>query len=292
MDKLKRLDETYGFTAKSGFIQTYLEPVHLLWSTGHVDRTPLLYDTGFVLILQGTKTGFLADQTFEYKPGQYIVLSVPVPFDCEVTGTKKEPLICLFINIDRTELHELVSLVDGETPPPAGPTNTLPLGLAPADLTGTMREATGRLLDALCSSTTSKALGKGIVREILFHALSERHGGALRELTKAGSHYGRIAKTIAFMRRRYAETLTIDMLAAEAGMSAPTFHRVFKSITGSSPLQHIKATRLQRARDLLVTEKLPVGHVARQVGYDNAAHFSREFKKYFGVSPKHARAWG
>ena len=88
------------------------------------------------------------------------------------------------------------------------------------------------------------------------------------------------------------KALMEDVLAAEASMSAPTFHRIFKKITGSSPLQHIKAIRLQRARDLLVIEKQAVGQVAQQVGYDSAAHFSREFKKYFGVSPKHARAWG
>ena len=75
-------------------------------------------------------------------------------------------------------------------------------------------------------------------------------------------------------------------------MSVPVFHRAFKAITGTSPLQYLKATRLGRAKGLILAEGLPANEAAHRVGYDNPSHFSREFKKHFSVSPRDARSAG
>ena len=282
------LKEKYGFGPGAGYVPTTLEAVRFFWATEVVERAPLIYNAGLVLILQGQKVGFLGDRVFHYDTDQYLVLSVPLPFDCATYATPDNPMLGLFIDINRLDLHELVELLEDEAP---AKTRT-PLGVTPAPLDEDMKGSVRRLVSALTSETASKALGPGILREIAFHCLKGPHGPALRALTQVDSHFERIAKTIAEIREHYAQSLRVDDLARQAGMSEPVFHRAFRAITGVSPLQYLKSTRLQRAKGLILAENMPVAEAARRVGYENAAHFSREFKKHFKVSPKEARTSG
>ena len=69
-------------------------------------------------------------------------------------------------------------------------------------------------------------------------------------------------------------------------MSVSSFHAHFKAAVGLSPLQFQKRMRLQEARHLMLYEALDAAGAGYQVGYDDAAHFSREYKSLFGVPPK------
>jgi len=69
-------------------------------------------------------------------------------------------------------------------------------------------------------------------------------------------------------------------------MSPSSFHKHFKSITSSSPLQFQKDLRLLEARRLLRTGTTSVSAAAFDVGYESPTQFSREYARKFGVSPK------
>lgn len=289
MENLDQLTATYGFQPGAGFVKTLLDPVRFFWSTEAVPRAPLIYKAGLVLILQGNKTGFLGDQIFTYDPDHYLVLTVPMPFDCATDATPQNPLLGLFLDIERTDLLEMINVMEFDT---TIPPKAVSLGVAPAPFTAEMRNAVERLVGALCSEAATLAIGPGIIREILFHALCGPHGAALRSLAQSDSHAERIARTIAFIREEYRQPITVEGLAQHAGMSTPVFHRSFRNMTGSSPLQYLKATRLNRAKGLIVTEGMQVGEAARRVGYESAAHFSRAFKQHFGVSASQAKNAG
>jgi len=68
-------------------------------------------------------------------------------------------------------------------------------------------------------------------------------------------------------------------------MSPSAFHRVFKEVTSSSPIQYLKKVRLDKARSLLVESGARVNEAATAVGYESVSQFSREFKRYYGISP-------
>ena len=53
-----------------------------------------------------------------------------------------------------------------------------------------------------------------------------------------------------------------------------------------TPLQYITKLRITNAKSLLETTSYNVTEIAQTVGYDNPLYFSRQFKKYTGVSPK------
>nr|WP_243677228.1 AraC family transcriptional regulator [Sodalis glossinidius] len=69
-------------------------------------------------------------------------------------------------------------------------------------------------------------------------------------------------------------------------MSVPAFHKRFKAVTGTSPLQYIKSLRLNQARLLMIRNSLSATSAAFKVGYESPSQFNREFRRFFGRSPE------
>ena len=77
----------------------------------------------------------------------------------------------------------------------------------------------------------------------------------------------------------------IPVLARRVGMSASSFHKHFKAITQTTPLQYQKEIRLLEARRLLKIRGASVTATAFDVGYESPTQFSREYARKFGVPP-------
>ena len=82
---------------------------------------------------------------------------------------------------------------------------------------------------------------------------------------------------------------TIADLAKQASMSVPNFCAEFKKYVGVPPIKHLIKVRLQQAWYLLYEHKLSVEEIAERVGYHDIFHFSKQFKKHFGVTPSYVR---
>jgi AraC-like DNA-binding protein len=68
-------------------------------------------------------------------------------------------------------------------------------------------------------------------------------------------------------------------------MSASAFHKHFKTVTSTTPLQYQKELRLLEARRLLRAGGASATTVAYEVGYESPSQFSREYGRKFGVPP-------
>jgi AraC family transcriptional regulator len=77
-------------------------------------------------------------------------------------------------------------------------------------------------------------------------------------------------------------------LAGAAAMSRFHFSDVFRRTTGRSPYAYVVARRMEKAKVLLSTTRLPVADVAWRLGYANAAKFARQFRRHTGINPS---AW-
>ncbi len=86
-----------------------------------------------------------------------------------------------------------------------------------------------------------------------------------------------------------AKKHTISKLAKEASMSVPNFCAEFKKYVGVPPIKFLIKVRLQQAWYLLYEHKLSIGEIAEKVGYHDIFHFSKQFKKHFGVNPSYVR---
>jgi AraC-like DNA-binding protein len=83
--------------------------------------------------------------------------------------------------------------------------------------------------------------------------------------------------------------ITLKELAEKAGMSIPHLSAEFKRYCGESPINYLIGIRLQQARYLLLDRQLQITEIASRVGYDDIYHFSKLFKKRFGMSPRAMR---
>lgn len=287
---LAPLKERYGFQPGIGYKQSDIDGVCVFWATEHIACTPLVYQAGLVFILQGRKVGHLGGETFTYDPSTYLSLSVPVPFECETLATPDEPVFGLYVGLDIAELRELVAEMGVRCDGPCHQDKSLSRGVAPVAFDPVMLDTLKRLLTCMASPQDCKVLGKAIVRELMYRVLSGPYGKSLYELTQHDEHYARVAKALNVIHQNYTDSLTVEQLASEASMSASAFHRAFKQVTASSPVQYIKKVRLDKARDLIVFERLRAGVAANQVGYESPSQFSRDFKRHFGIAPSEAKA--
>ena len=262
-----------------GFSESRLPGVRFMRSSQHVPRSPIAYQPSIVIVAQGRKRGHLGALSFTYDPTNYLVLSVPLPFECETHGTPEEPMLGVSIGVTPALVAELLMQMDN--PPPA----EQPESIHASPLDPGLSDATVRLLEALGSAEGARILGPQLVREIVYRALLLEQGGTLRALGAPHTHFGQITRALNRIHSEYAETLDMTTLASEAGMSVSTFHTHFKAVTSSSPLQYLKNIRLHKARMLMVHEGTTAAVAAREVGYESASQFSREFKRYFGDGP-------
>lgn len=92
-----------------------------------------------------------------------------------------------------------------------------------------------------------------------------------------------------YIQDHYMDMLTVQGLSEQNGVNENRLYYVFRKYAGMGPGDYMMAYRLNRAKELLITSDAPVGEVAKSVGYSDALHFSRIFKKRFGISPSGLR---
>lgn len=95
-----------------------------------------------------------------------------------------------------------------------------------------------------------------------------------------------IARVMAIINKEMANpNLSVEMIAAEAGISRVHLYRKIKEFTNQSPRNFIRNVRLKQAALLLAQKHHNITEVAEAVGFANTTHFSTAFKELFGVSP-------
>ncbi|MBV7406988.1 AraC family transcriptional regulator [Enterobacter sp. ENT03] len=263
-------------------LSALLPDIRLLYGTQPGTRTPVMYQPGIVILFSGHKTGYINDRVFRYDANEYLLLTVPLPFECETFATPEVPLAGIRVNVDILQLQELLmDIGEDEHFQPAMAAS----GINSATLSDEILCAVERLLDVMERPLDARILGRQIVREILYHVLTGPRGGALLALVSRQTHFSLISRVLKRIESQYTENLSVDQLAAEANMSVSAFHHNFKSVTSTSPLQYLKSYRLHRARMLMIHDGMKASAAAMRVGYESASQFSREFKRFFGVTP-------
>lgn len=288
-DSFDKLRKICGFPGTVGAVNTYLESVHFFWEAEPIPKMPVQCEAGIIIIGNGEKTGYLNGETFQYNEDHYLIASVPTAFECETHATEDNPLLGIFIDIDIPKLSRLIEKVEKHSGKYSIKRSDLFCGVAPSAMDTHMHQATERLLSCLLSPQDSDVLGQAMVDEIIYRVLLGPHGKALVALTRQETHYARISQVLSYLYSNYMDKISIDDLVRQSNMSTSAFHRAFKVVTGESPLQFLKKTRLNQARRLITHEGFRVNSAANQVGYESVSQFSREFKRYFNVTPSSAK---
>lgn len=233
-------------------------------------------------LVQGAKEVTVGEEVLRYQAGEFLFSTVELPVTGEVVqAAPGRPYLCLMVEIDLAVVFELASAAAGFFAAPSSPERAIFVGQSD-DL---MTHAFLRLMTCLGHRMDVEVLAPIILREITFRLLMGPYGDTLRELVVVGSQTQRVAKAIDRLKHEFQRPLRVEELAQVAGMSASSFHQHFKKVTALSPLQYQKQLRLQEARRLLLGDAGGAGDVAFRVGYESPSQFSREYARFFGVSP-------
>lgn len=267
---------------EEGYNLTALPGVRILRSDRMLSRTPVLYDPGIVIVCQGRKRGYFGRQVYLYDQQHYLAVAVPVPFTMESDGTPEHPLLAIYMHLDFQLAAELMLQIDqhqrrDDTPAPQS--------MMSSPMDDALQASVLRFLEAMCEPLDAAALGATLLREIYFRVLTGAQGAALRSALGMRGRFGRIGKALRRIHAAYDQPIDLAQLAAEAGMSVPSFHSHFKAVTQTSPMQYLKSTRLHQARLLMVRQGMTAEAAGYAVGYASASQFNREFKRLFGLPP-------
>ncbi|WP_067815022.1 GlxA family transcriptional regulator [Actinomadura kijaniata] len=96
---------------------------------------------------------------------------------------------------------------------------------------------------------------------------------------------GSLAPLLEWVAGRLGEAVTVESMAAHAGVSARTLARRFADQLGTSPGQWLLAQRIAAAQELLESSDLPLEAVAHRVGLSSATNLRRRFRNALGTTP-------
>ena len=97
-----------------------------------------------------------------------------------------------------------------------------------------------------------------------------------------------VKRIISFLSENYAAKISLDQIARNMYLSPVYISKIFKEETGDSPINYLIKIRLEKARDILLQgNERSIKNIANSVGYEDVYHFSKLFKKYYGISPLH-----
>jgi AraC-like DNA-binding protein len=92
------------------------------------------------------------------------------------------------------------------------------------------------------------------------------------------------------IERHYAKHLTVGVLARALASSPRQLQRAYERFGESTFREDLIARRMRAAAELLAQQAIPVGDVARLVGYRQPSHFSKVFRSRYGITPARFRA--
>lgn len=129
---------------------------------------------------------------------------------------------------------------------------------------------------------------KAIVMELVVLILRSGNEVAtqpqLKTSTTKKDQQSLVNNIIYYIENHHNEDISLEILSDKLYISSTYISKVFKQETGDSPINYLIKVQLNRAKQLLENQHVTVKEAAEIVGYQDAYHFSKSFKKYYGKS--------
>ena len=278
------LSDLIGRLAEEGLTETQFEGLRLFRLSQPIQPTHGTFEPSICGVVQGKKRVHLGGASYDYDATHYLCCTMPIPAEGEVVDASPEcPVLGFALTIDTAIMTETV--VEMETQATIqSPTEVVP-GLSVAAWDPEVIVAMQRVMELVDDPLAARVLGRGRMKELMFALLKGDAGPSIRQALGASRD---VSRAVSYLKENLTESISIDDLAKRAGMSRAVFHRKFKLATSYSPIQFIKAVRLNQAA-MLIAAGSSVTDAAYQVGYASQSQFSREFRRQYGRAPSR---WG
>jgi AraC family transcriptional regulator of arabinose operon len=230
-------------------------------------------ETIVIFCVSGSGWCTLPAGSHQVRPGQ--VLVVPASVAHTYGSSDDSPWTVWWMHLRGTDVAPLVQAT----------------GMTPADPVATLSDVTRPVAlvdEALRDMEHDDSLAT--LQEV---AGAAWHALALVSATRNAAYGERgdpVRAAIDYLRQHFAEPVSVADLATAVGFSPSHFSALFRRATGCGPHEYQTRLRMTKSRQLLDTTDLPVGVVARRVGYRDPLYFSRQFRAVHGITASEHRA--
>jgi AraC-like DNA-binding protein len=273
-------------SAGDGRVVTYAPEISICrYSQPATFRKATTFGVTMAVVLQGHKQLRIGrHDELRVDPARILVITREAAhISVSIAAGPREPFVGMGISFPPERVaRALLDLADAGAPT-AG--DTAPAFVMAPD--HAIADALERLVRTLANPVERKVIAPLIVNEILYRLLCSDSAAAIRGAVARTPDALRILTSMRYIEEHLGDKLTVDRLARLAGMSASHYAHRFSSVVRTSPRRFLREVRLERARTLLMESGTRASEVAMLVGFESPAHFTREFKRRFGVTPSH-----
>lgn len=160
----------------------------------------------------------------------------------------------------------------------------------------------GRLADALFELMEKESAGyvfktTGLLWQLMGEILAQSsRQSQTSQIGGASRQSARIKRVLARIRNDYSKPLTLADMARTAGLNPQYLCKVFKQVTGKTPVDYLNYYRIECAGEMLCFEYMTVTEIAYQCGFGDLSYFNRLFKRQKQMTPTqyrktHASLW-
>lgn len=143
------------------------------------------------------------------------------------------------------------------------------------------------LAEAESETPAGRLYAESLIQTLTLHLLKNYSTASIKQGNSHGGLSGyKLRRVTEFINANLEEDLSLGEIAAAADLSQFHFARAFRASTGFTPQQYLMRQRIERAKQLLAKDDLPIIEISLQTGFKNQSHFTTLFRKYTKYTPK------
>jgi AraC family transcriptional regulator len=143
------------------------------------------------------------------------------------------------------------------------------------------------LAETNAETGSGKLYADSLIQTLTLHLLKNySNAGNVQENINGGLSGFRLRRVQEFISANLEEELSLAELAEVADLSQFHFARAFRKSTGQTPQHYLMERRIERAKELLAKDDLPIVEVSLRTGFKNQSHFTTLFRKFTKFTPK------
>ncbi|SMD38323.1 transcriptional regulator, AraC family [Reichenbachiella faecimaris] len=243
----------------------------------------------FASMIEGKKIMHLREQKpFDFLPGESIIMPANeiMKIDFPEAATNN-PTKCLAMTISPEKINRVVENINEQS----HLLDDREWQMSADNFAFTNDPAVSQIIQRLIflfaeNHTSKDYFVDMMIRELIIRVLQKENRRVLADNSRQFSSNHRLAATIDYIKKNLHLPLAVSDLCQVACMSESSFHRVFRSELGVSPIQFINEERIKKATRLLKQPKIQIKEVYLSCGFNNLSYFIRTFKKTLNQTPK------
>ena len=143
------------------------------------------------------------------------------------------------------------------------------------------------LAESNAVSNAGRLYADSLIQTLTLHLLKNySNAGFVQENINGGLSGYKLRRVQEFINANLEEDLSLSEIAEVAGLSQFHFARAFRKSTNLTPQQYLMQQRIERAKELLAKDDLPIVEISLRTGFKNQSHFTTLFRKFTKFTPK------